>query len=224
MKKHFCLCLIVMMTLISFSMGNSNSEPLSQENSSKIIISDITKQTIGNLNSADLQLSESINSSLTEVLFANINDYRPYLSTGRVIYCFAAQTTHNNERDTYFISPEGDDNASGNKQSPWKTPYISVQKLQPGDTLIFLDGEYIISEFDEIMIIPGGKENAWITLKGEEGKMPTIIGINDLYSSMILSNVGYIKIENLEITSKNGAPFRDAINAIDEPINNIVLK
>ncbi|MBP6961620.1 MAG: right-handed parallel beta-helix repeat-containing protein [Thermotogae bacterium] len=129
-----------------------------------------------------------------------------------------------NPATVFYISPDGDDTAAGSLQAPWRTPYLSVSKLTPGDSLIFLDGEYVISEFDEIMIPPTGADGAWITLKGEPGHTPVIKGTNNLYAAIILSDVSYIKIENLEFTSDDGGFFRDAINGVDHPIHHIVLE
>ncbi|TYB95191.1 MAG: right-handed parallel beta-helix repeat-containing protein [Kosmotoga sp.] len=196
MKTFICISLVAMIGIVIFSAENIN---------------------IG------FPIQESRIDTFNYELFEQVRN--PYSFIGSNIFCLASESKKSEiNGNTYYISPSGNDGADGSLHSPWKTPYISVKKLKPGDTLIFLDGEYIISEFDEIIIVPGGEENAWITLKGEEGKKPTIKGMNDLYSSIILSDVGYIRIENLEITSKDGAPFRDAINAIDDPINHIVLK
>ncbi len=41
---------------------------------------------------------------------------------------------------------------------------------------------------------------------------------------MDLSNKDYVRIENLEITSDGGAPFRDGISAVGGPLNHCVLK
>jgi hypothetical protein len=44
---------------------------------------------------------------------------------------------------TYFLSPAGDDSSTGLEQrSPWKTFRFAIPRLQPGDTLMLLDGTY----------------------------------------------------------------------------------
>ena len=137
---------------------------------------------------------------------------------------FWIKVTEANPERVFYISPTGNDAGTGGQQSPWRTPHLSVAKLVPGDTLIFLDGEYVLSEFDEIIIPPSGTEDAWITLTGAPGFKPSIKGENNLYSAIILSDVSYIKISNLEFTSVTGEYFRDAINGVDGPINHIVLE
>ncbi|MFO7881282.1 MAG: right-handed parallel beta-helix repeat-containing protein [Kosmotogaceae bacterium] len=226
MRFLICFLSVVIMASISLSMGPIDSETSTMGfGNSTFQIGTIIDSVMGNKDSDNLRIFETADLVIADEISTKANAKSVFPFIGNDIFCFAAKTAHSETHgNTYYISPSGDDRASGNLESPWKTPYISVQRLQPGDTLIFLDGDYIIPDFDEIMIIPGGKENAWITLKGEKGKKPSIKGSNDLYSSIILSDVGYILIENLEITSKEGAPFRDAINAIDDPVNHIVLK
>lgn len=47
------------------------------------------------------------------------------------------------EAATYYVSPTGNDSASGTSQStPWATFNRSWQSLQPGDTLLLMDGTY----------------------------------------------------------------------------------
>ncbi|MGC9384263.1 MAG: right-handed parallel beta-helix repeat-containing protein [Kosmotogaceae bacterium] len=226
MRFLICFLSVVIMASISLSMGPIDSETSTMDfGNSTFQIGTIIDSVMENKDSDNLRIFETADLVIADEISTKANAKSVFPFIGNDIFCFAAETAHSETHgNTYYISPSGDDRASGNLESPWKTPYISVQRLQPGDTLIFLDGDYIIPDFDEIMIIPGGKENAWITLKGEKGKKPSIKGSNDLYSSIILSDVGYILIENLEITSKEGAPFRDAINAIDDPVNHIVLK
>ena len=127
---------------------------------------------------------------------------------------------------TYYVSPNGDNSNPGTHQEPWATPGYGSRELQPGDTLIILGGKYILSAFDGDIITPlsSGRDDAWIVIKGEEGNRPVLAGRNNLFSAIILDGVSYIRIENLEITSDNGAPFRDGINDGGNEISHIVLK
>ena len=64
---------------------------------------------------------------------------------------------------TYYVSPEGDNNNSGNRENPWKTPGYASRQLQPGDTLIILGGEYQIDNQEENQIKPAsGTTSSWI--------------------------------------------------------------
>jgi hypothetical protein len=42
----------------------------------------------------------------------------------------------------YVLSPDGDDSAAGNREHPWRTVGRANTSLQPGDTAVFLTGEY----------------------------------------------------------------------------------
>ncbi|MFO7948638.1 MAG: right-handed parallel beta-helix repeat-containing protein [Armatimonadota bacterium] len=42
----------------------------------------------------------------------------------------------------YYLSPDGDDNAAGDRENPWQSIAKANETLQPGDTAIFLEGEY----------------------------------------------------------------------------------
>lgn len=109
---------------------------------------------------------------------------------------------------------------------PWATPGYGSRQLRPGDTLIILGGKYILKAFDDDIITPvsSGTKDAWIIIKGEEENRSVLAGRDNLFSAMILDGVSYVRIENLEITSDNGAPFRDGINGGENEISHIVLK
>mgnify|MGYP002682505542 FL=1 len=78
---------------------------------------------------------------------------------------------------TYYVSPEGDNNNSGNRENPRKTPGYASRQLQPGDTLIILGGEYQIDNQEENQIKPAsGTTSSWITIKGEAGNKPILMG------------------------------------------------
>jgi len=126
---------------------------------------------------------------------------------------------------TYFVSPSGDNSNPGTREEPWATPGYGSRQIQSGDTLVILGGRYSLSVFDaDIISPPSGTAAAWTTIRGEEGNRPILAGSNNLYSAMILSGRSYLWIENLEITSDDGAFFRDGITAIGEPIRNVVLR
>jgi len=75
------------------------------------------------------------------------------------------------------------------------------------------------------MIVPqSGEAGRWITIKGEENSRPILKGRDNLYSSIEISGKSYVKIENLEITSDNGAPFRGGVEGSGDPIQHVILK
>jgi len=127
--------------------------------------------------------------------------------------------------NTYYVSPTGSNSNPGTRDKPWATPGYASRQLKPGDTLIILGGRYTLSQYDDDIIIPpSGTANAWITIKGEEGNRPVLAGSENLVTAIDLSGKSYIKIENLEITSDNGALFRDGIEALGGPVNHVILK
>jgi len=102
--------------------------------------------------------------------------------------------------------------------------------LQPADTLIILGGRYVLSQYDDdIVIPPSGTADAWITIKGEEGSRPVLAGRDDLAFGIDLSGASYVKIDNLELTHDEQASgaavrFRDGIAILWQPSSHIVLQ
>ncbi|MEW6174014.1 MAG: right-handed parallel beta-helix repeat-containing protein [Bacillota bacterium] len=124
---------------------------------------------------------------------------------------------------TYYVSPEGNNQNPGTKESPWATPAYGAKRLKPGDTLIIQGGRYVLSSFGDDMVTPPASEpGAWITIKGEEGARPSLIGVNNLYAAIEISNAQYLRLENLEITSNGQQPFRSGISSW-EPAAHVVL-
>ena len=132
--------------------------------------------------------------------------------------------------NVYYVSPNGDDSNPGTLDRPWATPGYGSRRLQPGDTLIILGGRYVLSRYpDDIIAPPSGRPDAWVTIKGEEGNRPVLVGRDNLLTAIDLSGRSYVRIENLEITSDDQASgqaryFRDGIEIIGSPASHIVLK
>jgi hypothetical protein len=130
----------------------------------------------------------------------------------------------------FYVSPDGNDSAEGSREAPWRSPANAVQRLHPGDTLIFLDGKYPLRDFEhDILRPPSGEPNAWITLRGEEGARPVLAGGNNLLTAIDLSGASYLLLENLEITSDSAlsgeeAYFRDGIEILGAPASHLILR
>ncbi len=130
----------------------------------------------------------------------------------------------------YYVSPNGSNSNPGTKERPWSTPGFGSRKLKPGDTLIVRAGKYILQKYDDDIITPSsGRENAWITIKGEEGSRPVLRGRDNLLTAINLSGVSYVRIENLEITHDPSAKgsavfFRDGVEILSKPSSHIILK
>ncbi len=140
-------------------------------------------------------------------------------------FVFAASPVASQNSKIYYVSPTGNNSNPGTRDKPWATPGYACRQLKPGDTLIILGGKYHLSQYpDDILMPPSGTENAWVTIKGEEGNRPVLAGSENLLTAIDISGKSYIRIENLEITSDNGAQFRDGIEALGGPVNHIILK
>ena len=125
---------------------------------------------------------------------------------------------------TYYVSPDGDNSQAGTLDFPWADPGYASRQLGPGDTLVILGGTYQLNEFDgDIISPPSGSPGAWTTVRGEEGNRPVLAGGDNLIFAVDLSDRSYVRIENLEITSDGGAPFREGINATGGPLNDCLL-
>lgn len=127
---------------------------------------------------------------------------------------------------TFYVSPTGNDSNAGDLSHPWATPGYGSRQLQPGDTLLILGGRYVLSEYDGDIITPqvSGTADAWITIRGETGDRPILAGAGDLIAAIDISSISYVRTENLEITSDNGAPFRDGVDAMDGLTEHVVLQ
>lgn len=131
---------------------------------------------------------------------------------------------------TFFVAPSGDNTNPGTRDQPWATPGYGSRQLAPGDTLILLGGRYVLREYDaDIITPPSGSASAWITIKGEEGNRPILVGRDNLITAINLSGVQYVRVENLEITHDDQAHgealwFRDGVEILDAPSAHIVLQ
>lgn len=126
--------------------------------------------------------------------------------------------------NTYYVSTSGNNANPGTMQQPWATLSYAVSQLHPGDTLIIRGGRYVLSDFGEDILRPGsGTANAWIAIKGEEGHRPILAGRNNLLTAIDLPDARYVWIDNLEITSDNGAQFRDGIEGMSGNLESIIL-
>jgi len=129
------------------------------------------------------------------------------------------------DENTYYCCVNGDDSGDGSIQRPWRTPGFAVRQLNPGDTLIILEGEYIINQFpDDILTIPTGSIQQPIHVKGEGVGKTILKGDDNIYSMIILDNVTNITISDMELTNNNQGWVRDGICGVNLPVEDITLK
>ncbi len=130
----------------------------------------------------------------------------------------------------YYVSPSGNNSNPGSFDQPWASPGYGSRQLSPGDTLVILGGRYILSEYDADIITPAsGTAGAWITIRGEEGHRPILVGRDNLLTAIHLNGVQYVRIENLEITHDDQAAgesiwFREGVEILGAPSAHIVLR
>ncbi len=129
----------------------------------------------------------------------------------------------------YYVSPQGDDQGSGSREDPWRTPGLATRRLQPGDTLVILPGRYVLKTYPgDILTVPPGEEGRWVTICGPtEEPAPVLMGQDNLRAAINLSGARYARIYHLEITHNPDAEkvaFRDGILALDRPIEHVVLR
>lgn len=115
---------------------------------------------------------------------------------------------------TYYVSMNGDNANPGTESLPWASPGYGSKQISGGDTLMILGGTYSLSEFWVDMITPpSGMQDHPTMIQGEFGNRPVLRGRNNLFSAIELSDKSNICIDNLEITSDGGAPFREGVSA-----------
>ena len=135
----------------------------------------------------------------------------------------------NTDTSIYYVSPYGDDDNPGTRERPWRNPSNVVNRLSPGDTLIFLEGAYLIRDEEDIIIPPSGSPGATITLKADDGAKVIIYGCNNVRTAFDISGKNNLWIEGFEIThapegSCTSVLFRDGIEALMNPVKDIVMK
>jgi hypothetical protein len=127
--------------------------------------------------------------------------------------------------DTYYVSPAGDNSNPGSHDLPWANPGYGSRQLAPGDTLVIMGGRYALKTYDDDIIMPSrGTPDAWITIIGEDGNRPLLAGSDDLLAAMDISGCEYLRIGNLEITSDNGAEFREGLICADKQASHVILE
>jgi len=131
----------------------------------------------------------------------------------RVFLFFILIFTEIFSQTTYYVSSQGNNQSDGSFFSPWRTPGYACDRIQSGDTLKILKGEYILTDYsDDILRPPSGSAGKHTVITGEEG---TVLKCgNNLFSAIDIGSGEYLTIKNLEITN-NSDTYRDGITARD---------
>lgn len=90
-----------------------------------------------------------------------------------------APTGPDTDPETFFVSPQiGDDNSDGQTlEAPWRSLQTSLDRLQPGQTLFLMDGEYSESTEPTVahyVVRVDGLPEAWINITAAPGHEPTL--------------------------------------------------
>ncbi|MCE1245045.1 MAG: right-handed parallel beta-helix repeat-containing protein [Firmicutes bacterium] len=112
------------------------------------------------------------------------------------------QNVVNKGPKTYYISPYGNNMNDGSEEKPWASPAYGCKKMKAGDTMIIQSGHYLIRNRQEVISPPSGRYGAWITIKGDEKGRPILFGDSNLLAVINVAGRSYVRIENLEITSR----------------------
>ena len=141
-----------------------------------------------------------------------------------------------NRKNTYFISPIGDDEDPGNFDKPWKTINHAAEILNAGDTVLIRGGTYHLE--NPIILRNAGDANAWITYIGYPGE-EIIIDAQDItpveakhrprpyrleQGTFHLENISHICIQNLNIINSHWAGICIIDSQYIDVINNTIDK
>lgn len=126
---------------------------------------------------------------------------------------------------TYYLSPEGDDDASGDEENPWKTLSVATRRLAAGDTLVLEDGKYYESNI--VLFLNGGREDAPIIVTSRNMHGAKIIFRENLRAQRKMETgrgQDYITIQNLEMTQEaiSNGDTNDIFIAIYGNYNNVL--
>jgi len=109
------------------------------------------------------------------------------------------------ERLIYYISPTGSDANAGTREKPWLTLPTAISKLQPGDTLVLLDGRYRQGTTELLDIRCGvnavnGTAALPITIKADHERAP-FLKSDGTAPPVYLEDCAYWTIEGLHAES-----------------------
>jgi hypothetical protein len=102
---------------------------------------------------------------------------------------------------TYYVSPQGDDAASGlTSNKPFHTLQHAADLTLPGDTVLLLDGTYSADTPDLLNIHRPGAPGAWITYAAAPGAHPVLRGGPNTWSIVrIDAGAAYIEVRGLTV-------------------------
>jgi Right handed beta helix region len=126
---------------------------------------------------------------------------------------------------TFFVSPNGDDDGSGSEFEPWATVNHAADLAGPGDKILIRGGRYVLSS--QIRVRHSGRSDAWIVFQAYPGEKPILDAHLVLRTDERLSNgafqierVSFIRIANLFVINSQDAGFTVRDSSHVDLINN----
>jgi len=106
-----------------------------------------------------------------------------------------------------FVDIAGNDEWEGTESRPWRHVLPSLQRLQPGDTLVIRGGTYLATGTTRLCgngIAPfgvvglHGAEDNWTTIMGYPGERPRLYN-PDGWQTLYVCDSSYVRIRHLEV-------------------------
>jgi hypothetical protein len=117
------------------------------------------------------------------------------------------------QAETYYISPSGSSSNNGlSSSSPWKTFGYAIPRLQPGDTLMVMDGTYSVSGGTGLPSITCGSnanngfEGQPITIRAENERAALLQSTGDYHHAFYMNGCSYWNVIGLSGQSADLPP------------------
>lgn len=102
----------------------------------------------------------------------------------------------------YFVSPSGDDAMPGSESQPWGSFQYAMDSAQPGDTVCFREGNYVVE--DSVHITQSGTAEAPIVFIAYPGEQPVLDGGGDVGDLLIFNqHASYLRISGITLRNFN---------------------
>jgi parallel beta-helix repeat protein len=126
-----------------------------------------------------------------------------------IVACVNVPKSHDPLGTTYYVSGDGNDANDGlsatqgeNLRGPFRNPYKAANLVQPGDTVLLMNGTYTNqNDWSVIWVTRSGTPNAWITYKASPGHHPKL-KFNG-WAAISTKNASYIEVNGLELEGNN---------------------
>lgn len=113
-------------------------------------------------------------------------------------FTFRTPASYARDAATFYVSPGGSDDADGlTPATAWRSLNTATGRLQPGDTLLLLDGKYV----ETVWLRVSGEEEKPITIASAPGAKVVLSGMDrTLGEAFILPTKSHVRIDGLYFT------------------------